>query len=202
MQRGFVLTAVAVALLVVAIGIGERPDAGSVEAAPAPTTPTAQPPASPSPSPSPTTPPVAGEATVEVVDASRTELLHVAEPVATDDAAVDAFVADVTRWLDDHLTALQRGEPGSLDDSMLLDGASPELVAAVTTDLAGPDSVVAAASYTIEVAVAGEPLWATAVVEVAHVDGASAAAELVFAPGEAGPDVLAAGPMSHGEAAA
>ncbi len=118
------------------------------------------------------------------------------DPPVVDEAAVHDFVGAIAERLDAHLEALQRGA-----DSSLLDGlpteASPTAVAAVTSALAGPEAVVASAAYTTEVAVDGSPRWAHVTVTVTHPDGSAARADLVFVPGAAGPELVAAGPSGE-----
>lgn len=114
-------------------------------------------------------------------------------PPAVDRAAVHRFVGQVADRIDAHLDALQRG--GGTDLLSTLDTtASPAAVAAVTTDLAGLAAPVAKVTYTTEVAIDGGPQWAHVTVTVTHPDGSTSTADLVFAPGPDGPELIAAGP--------
>ncbi|HEX2027957.1 MAG TPA: hypothetical protein VHF25_08165 [Nitriliruptorales bacterium] len=87
-----------------------------------------------------------------------------------DEAAIAAAVQRVTGWLDRHLTDLQSGGAGLLNEVAapgLLDGAPPELTASVTTRLTDPDRPVRTALYHVVVAQEGPPQFVrvTAVVE-------------------------------------
>lgn len=159
-------------------------------------------PASPAPEPSPTPAPPApvdGSVvlTVEHLEASGQRLYPAGssadQPPLVDAPAVHDFVGAVDRWLDARLTALQAGGipplPGHLDPA-----TAPTAVAAVTTDLTTPDTPVAAATYTVEVAVDGGPQWAHVTVAVERTDGTTALADFVFVPGTDGPVLIAAGP--------
>lgn len=163
---------------------GEEPQA-------APTTPT--------PTPSPTAEPVDGEPTVTVVAADPNSLVFndraTPEP---DEAAIDAFAAQVERWLDEHLTSLQDGDEGRLEEvaaSGLLDGVDPAMLDAVTSDLTSPDAPVERVRYHLVVAHSGQPVWMRARVTVVDRDGTAREVGFVFTPEAGGaPTLLAVGP--------
>lgn len=180
-----VLCALIAALAAAGCSQGSEPAAG-------PTT------ASPSPSPSPTFGAVDGLETVVVVAADPNSLVFndraTPEP---DEAAIHAFAAQVNLWLDEHLTALQDGGDGALDEvavAGLLDGADPTVVDAVTTALASPDTPVAHARYHLVVAHSGAPVWLRAHVTTVDPDGGEHVAGFVFVPEPAGLRLIAAGP--------
>jgi hypothetical protein len=114
-------------------------------------------------------------------------------PPAVDKAAVHRFVGQVADRIDAHLDALQRGDGTDLLATLDTAG-SPAAVAAITTDLAGPDAPVGQVTYTTEVAIDGGPRWAHVTVTVTHPDGSTSSADLVFAAGPDGPELIAAGP--------
>lgn len=185
-MRRIVLSALLAALVVGAAGCtrGGEPQAG---------------PSTPTPAPTPTVGPVDGEGTVVVVTADNSSLVFndrtTPEP---DQAAIDAFAAQVEGWLDEHLTDLQDGEEGGLEDvaaAGLLDGADPATLDAVTSDLTSPDAPVDDARYHLVVAHSGQPLWLRAHVVVVDRDGAAREAGFVFTPTEDGdPELVALGP--------
>ena len=136
----------------------------------------------PEPEP-PRPPPVHGDATLgDVVDLSvhGTQLFGDSmpqdEPVPIEDDAVDAFLAAIARWLDDHLTELQDGGPGALSEAGLEGDAGPPL--------ADDDHLVASARYDVTVYARGVPEWGRVDVEVERLDGSVARRRLVFVPGE------------------
>ena len=143
--------------------------------------------------------PVAGAAQVVVASADPNALVFndraTPEP---DQAAIDAFAGEVQEWLDRHLTALQQGEEGMLEEVAaegLLDGADPELRDALTTDLASPGSPVDQAWYHLVVAHSGRPLWLRAHVTIVDRAGVPHEVGFVFTPQEGSPPALiAAGP--------
>lgn len=165
---------------------GGEPEAG-------PTTPT------PAPAPTPTVGPVDGEAEVVVVAADPNSLVFndraTPEP---DHAAIDAFAAQVDGWLDEHLTSLQAGDEGALEEvaaAGLLDGADRSTLDEVSTDLTSLDAPVDHAGYHLVVAHSGRPLWLRAHVIVVDREGAAREAGFVFTPEEGGdPTLVALGP--------
>lgn len=131
--------------------------------------------------------PVYGEANIDVVSSSAGPIVFHNRPAPPpDDAAIAAFAAGLVGWLDRHLTDLQAGGPGLLNEVAapgLLDGASAGPVTAVTGALASPQRPVANAFYHVVVAQEGPPLWARVNVTVQALEGAPAYAGFVFTPG-------------------
>ena len=124
--------------------------------------------------------PVEGEVEVaEIADLSITESRLVApgsaenEPVPVDEEAVDALVAAIAAWLDEHLTDLQADGEGRVAEVGLV---GPE----GTGDLAGPGAVVETAAYTFIVGARGGPEWVRVRVEVTTEDGDEHAAIFAF----------------------
>lgn len=156
-------------------------------------------PTTPTPAPTPSVGPVDGEADVIVVAADPSSLVFndrtTPEP---DQAAIDAFAQQVDDWLNAHLTALQDGDEGRLEEvaaAGLLDGADPEVLDAITTDLTSPDEPVDHARYHLVVAHSGVPLWVRAHVIVVDREGDAREVGFVFTPQDGdGPSLVAAGP--------
>lgn len=149
-----------------------------------PTEALAPPPAPPPP------PPVEGDAELaEVVDLSMTgsRVVHAGtaenEPVPVDQEAVEARVATLTAWLDEHLTSLQKHGDGLVAEVGL---AGP----AGAGDLAGSGEAVDEARYDFTVGVRGEPEWVRVDVEVTTRDGDTHAATFAFT-GAAEPELQA-----------
>lgn len=144
--------------------------------------------------------PVEGQADVVVTVADSGPIVFHDRPAPEpDQAAIDAFTDAARQWLDDHLTALQDGEDGGRLDEVaaegVMDAASPDLVDAVTTDLASPDTPVEQASYHLVVAHSGAPLWLRAHVSVVDRDGTGHIVGFVFTPAESnGASLIAFGP--------
>jgi hypothetical protein len=178
--------------------------------------PIAEPERTPTPQPTPTPithEPVQGEAEVETVVVSEGPIFFRAADQRsaapeTDRAAVDAFLEAITGWLDGHLTDLQDGGGGRLEEVAvdgLLDGGDAEVALGQhLTSFAAP---VETASYRLVVAVDGPPEWAHVrvdlVVLASDAEGGEhreeeRSAEFVFVPGEAVPSLLAAGPVEPG----
>lgn len=178
------------AALVALLALGGCTRGGQPEAGPTTST--------PAPAPTPTVGPVDGDADVVVVTADPNSLVFndraAPEP---DQAAIDAFAEQVDGWLDEHLTALQDGGEGLLDEVAapdVLDGADPDTLDAVTTGLASPDAPVDHARYHLVVAHSGRPLWVRVHVIVVSRDGAAHEVGFVFTPAEDGdPTLVAAG---------
>lgn len=165
----------------------------------------------PSPSPDATTPTesspggaaVTGAATLEVKSVHHGPAVfnagdprHAAPPA--DVAAINAFVVAVQGWLDRHLTDLQAGGQGLLGEVAapgLVDGSSPEAVAAVTTQLAGAQRPVTAARYAFVVAETGAPQWLHVTADV-EAGGTVATAQFVLVPGDPRPSLVASGPVA------
>lgn len=146
------------------------------------------------PSPEPVVQPVVGARTVilEAVDAGPI-VFHDRPPPEPDRTAIDAFATQVGDWLDAHLTDLQAGGDGRLDEVAapgLLDG-DPATVLDVTAELTGPDRPVTDALYHVVVSHEGAPIWARVTVLVGTEGGATARVGFVFEPG---PRLVAAGP--------
>lgn len=119
-----------------------------------------------------------------------------AEPEA-DPAAVEQAASRVAEWLDAHLTALQDGGKGRLQEVAapgLLEGAPPEVVDAVTAALAGPDQPVGSATYLIRVAHTDAPQWVRATANVTSEEGETRTAQFVFEIAEDAIVLVAAGP--------
>lgn len=153
----------------------------------------------PSPTPSPTaTGPVKGQPNVVVVTSSAGPLVfHDVPPPAPDDAAVKAFSGAIVSWLDRHLTDLQAGRGGLLQEVAapgMLAGAPPELVTSVTRALTDPQHPVANALYHVVVVHEGQPLWARVDVTVGGFDGRVTNAGFVFTPGPKPVLIAADGP--------
>lgn len=165
------LVGLAALVVVVFVLTGDEPE-------PEPEPPVAEP--EPEPEPPPPPPPVEGEAELaEIVDLSATGTGLVASgsgadaPVDVDHDAVDALVASLAAWLDDHLTDLQdRGD--GLVAGVGLQG--PDGVG----DLAGSGTVVEQATYRMAVGARGGPEWARVVVEVTDEDGGTHEAVFAF----------------------
>lgn len=163
-------------------------------------TPTAAPPAqSASPRPSPkATGPVKGQPNVVVVTSSAGPLVfHDVPPPAPDEPAVRSFSNAIAAWLDRHLTDLQAGRGGLLQEVAapgLLAGAPPELVTGVTRALTDPQHPVANALYHVVVVHEGKPLWARVDVTIGGFDGKITNAGFVFTPGPKPVLVAADGP--------
>lgn len=122
---------------------------------------------------------------------------HAAPP--PDAAAINAFVVAVQGWLDRHLSDLQAGGQGLLGEVAapgLVEGSSPEAVAAVTTALAGPERPVTAARYAFVVAETGGPQWLHVTADV-DAGGTVATAQFVLVPGDPHPTLVAAGPTAN-----
>ena len=153
--------------------------------------------ATPSTTPQPSIEPVAGQSTVviEGVDAGPI-VFHDRPAPEADQAAIDGLASAVRTWLDRHLTDLQAGGPGLLEEVAapgLLDGDEPAR-RAVTDALTGPDRPVEDALYHVVVAHEGAPIWARVTVVVGAADGTVAEAGFVFTPG---PELIAAGPQTE-----
>lgn len=138
------------------------------------------------PEPPPPPPAVEGEAELaEIVDLSATGTGLVASGSGADAAvdvdhdAVDALVAALADWLDEHLTDLQ-GRGDGLVAEVGLQGPSE------VGDLAGSGTVVEEATYRMAVGARGGPEWARVVVEVTDEDGGTHEAVFAFT-GEAEP---------------
>ena len=145
---------------------------------------------SPSPSPTPTPDPVVGIRNVTSTSVSNGPVVFNpgdddSIPAEADQPAIDGFAEAVAVWLDAHLDDLQNGGPGALAEVAapgMLDLASPDAVAAVTTGLASPDHFVDSATYTIAVFHDGPPQWLHATADVTWRDGGSARASFLFVP--------------------
>lgn len=131
--------------------------------------------------------PVRGEASIDVVSSSAGPIVfHNRAAPPPDDAAIAEFATGLVGWLDRHLSDLQAGGAGILNEVAapgLLTGAPAEPVTAVGSALASPQRRVARAFYHVVVAQEGPPLWARVNVTVQTVEGAPAQAAFVFTPG-------------------
>lgn len=153
--------------------------------------------ASPTPTPRATTAPVRGDRRVETFAVSNEQAVWDRSQPDADPAAIEQAAVRVGDWFDAHLTALQDGSEGRLQEVAapgLLDGAPPEVVAAVTTALAGPDQPVGSATYEILVAHTDAPQWVRATVTVTGEEGATRTAQFVFEIAEDAIVLIAAGP--------
>lgn len=178
------LAALVTLLAVAGCTRGGEPEAGPTSASPA------------SPSPTPTVGPVEGDADVVVVAADPNSLVFndrtTPEP---EQAAIDAFAEQVEGWLNEHLTGLQDGGEGRLEEVAapgLLDGTDAEMLESVTSGLASPDAPVDHVRYHLVVAHSGRPLWLRAHVTVVNRDGAANEVGFVFTPNAEGPPTLVA----------
>jgi hypothetical protein len=190
------LAVAALAILGVSLSATTPPPA---EAAPDPVDPLATAPwaddlpPTPEPEPEPEPDPVVGTVeTIEVIDLSTagTRVFQPGSagdtPVAVDDDAVATLVSAVTGAFDDHLTALQAGDPDPRD-ALGLEGID---VTPVTEQLTGPDRWVAHAAYQARVGARGVPEWLELTITVTRDEGA-ASARIVAIPADP-PRVLAA----------
>lgn len=183
------LAAAASAVVVVFAGVacssGGDPEAG-------PTT------ASPSPTPSRIeAEPVRGEPQVQLFAVSNEQAVWGRDQAGVDPAAVDPIAGRITNWLNAHLSDLQVGGPGKLDEvaaAGLLEGTSPDAQTSVTTALASPDRLVESVSYQLVVAHTDSPQWVRATVEVTPRDGHPRTAHFVFEVAEDAVALVAAGP--------
>lgn len=194
------LLPVVAVLLVLAGGCSSEED-GAAPDVPSPSL-VSTAPASPSPSPRPGTTPVAGERIPGAHWVDSTGLLTQRAPEVGPPDTVLPFVHQVGDWLDAHLTDLQRGGAGRLDEVAvdgLLAAATDEELAAVTSGLASPDAPVASATYRLDASYADSSEWLTATVEVTSVTGSTAAATMAFVPGDAGPALVLFGPADPTE---
>ncbi|WP_052665400.1 hypothetical protein [Nitriliruptor alkaliphilus] len=106
-------------------------------------------------------------------------------PVPIDQAAIDAAVAEATAWLDTHITDVQSGGSGNLEDVAL--SGDP---ADVAGGLANPDHPVVSASYLFTIGALGVPEWVRVSVTVTREDGVMPAT-FVFLPEGDGLSLLA-----------
>lgn len=161
---------------------------------------------SPAPSPTPEPPaPVEGTVVYEGVRLDTSgALLHPRGSAGDvrptlDEPAMRAAIGRVAGLLDAHLTALQAGTTTALPGG--LDGAvAPAAARAATTDLTSPAAPVDAAVHDLRVGVDTTARWIHATTTVTRRDGSVRAADFVFALGDAGPVLVAAGPASGGPA--
>lgn len=105
--------------------------------------------------------------------------------VPIDQAAVDAAVAEAAAWLDAHITDVQSGGPGRLEDVALSGDPSD-----VAGGLTNPDHPVVSASYLFTVGALGVPEWVRVSVTVTREDGVMPAT-FVFLPEGDGLSLLA-----------
>lgn len=141
--------------------------------------------------------PVQGEREVETFAVSNEQAVWDRAQPEADPAAVQQAASRVADWLDAHLTALQDGGEGRLQEVAapgLLEGAPPEVVDAVTTALAGPDRPVESATYMIRVAHTDAPQWVRATANVTGGQGGTRTAQFVFEIAEDAIVLVAAGP--------
>ena len=180
----------ALALLVLAVaGVGCSSGEAGPEAGPTS--------ASPTPTSRATAAPVRGDRQVETYAVSNEEAVWDRAQVEADPAAIEQAAGRVGDWLDAHLTALQDGGEGRLQEvaaAGLLDGAPPEVLDVVTTALAGPDRPVGSATYMIRVAHTDAPQWVRAHVDVKGREGGTRTAQFVFEIAEDSIVLVAAGP--------
>ena len=100
------------------------------------------------------------------------------QPVPVDDDAVDAFVAEIKGFFDEHFDDLQEGGPGLL----------AELPLQGDLDIVGPGLVsdtrwVEHARYAMEVGIRGKPEWARVRVTLWRDDETRVRAQFAVLPG-------------------
>ena len=142
------------------------------------------------PAPPPPPEPVAGTSElVEVVDLSASgsgvfrEGTEGNAPVPVEEEAVEAFVRDVTAWLDAHLMDVQRGGPGTI----------PELGGELLEPLDDSEPRVDDVTYAIRIGARGAPEWAEVTITVTGADEA-ATRVLAVVPGDEPTLVAASAP--------
>jgi hypothetical protein len=158
-----------------------------------PADPTSDPPAA-----DPDGPAVQGEVTVRDMSVSNGPVVFTPgdpdhEPPETDAEDRERWVEAAVSWLDRHLSDLEEGGSGLLDEVAMggmLDG-DESAVAAISSDLASSERPVDAAAYELLVAVDGDVQWIRALVRTSTRDG-DAETTFVFVPGD-GIQLVAAG---------